>query len=151
MIDSIVQVTGVPEKFPGNPPEARAMTIPVRAPTYFLKTFGRIDDRMQICERNNQPDMAQAMHMISGDTIQRKIRSERSDLARWLADPALSNRQIINHIFRRAFARDPEPEEISRTLDLIASAGGDPSTTRREVFEDMMWAVLNSSEFVFNH
>jgi hypothetical protein len=151
MIDSIVQVTGVPEKFPGNPPEARAMTIPVRAPTYFLKTFGRIDDRMQICERNNQPDMAQAMHMISGDTIQRKIRSERSDLASWLADPALSNRQIINHIFRRAFARDPEPEEISRTLDLIASAGGDPSTTRREVFEDMVWAVLNSSEFVFNH
>jgi uncharacterized protein DUF1553/uncharacterized protein DUF1549 len=153
MIDSIVQVTGVPEKFPGNPPEVRAMTIPVRAPTYFLKTFGRIDDRMQICERNNQPDMAQAMHMISGDTIQRKIRSKRSDLARWLADPALSNRQIVNRIFRRALARDPEPEEFSKPLELIASATGtvDPTVTRREVFEDLMWAVLNSSEFVFNH
>jgi len=153
MIDSIVQVTGVPEKFPGNPPETRAMTIPVRAPTYFLKTFGRIDDRMQICERNNQPDMAQAMHMISGDTIQHKIRSKRSDLAIWLSDPALSDRQIISRIFRRAFARDPEPEELSKPLELIASSTGgvNPTVTRREVFEDLMWAVLNSSEFVFDH
>jgi hypothetical protein len=153
MIDSIVDVTGVPEKFPGNPPEARAMTIPVRAPTYFLKTFGRIDDRMQICERNNQPDMAQAMHMISGDTIQSKIRSKRSDLAKWLADPALSDRQIVSRIFRRAFARDPEPGELSKPLELIASIAGtvDSAVARREVFEDLMWAVLNSSEFVFNH
>ncbi len=153
MIDSIVQVTGVPEKFPGNPPEVRAMTIPVRAPTYFLKTFGRIDDRMQICERNNQPDMAQSMHMISGDTIQSKIRSKRSDLAKWLADPALSDHQIVSRIFLRALARDPEPEELSKFLELAASASRttDPAKARREVFQDLMWAVLNSGEFMFDH
>lgn len=73
LIDSMTGVTGVPEQFPGYMPGTRAMTIPQGAPTYFLQTFGRLKAREVICERDNSPDVAQAMHLISGQTIQHQI------------------------------------------------------------------------------
>ena len=70
LVDSMTDVTGVPEKYPGYMLGTRAMTIPQGAPSYFLATFGRMKAREVICERDTQPDMAQAMHLISGETLQ---------------------------------------------------------------------------------
>ena len=74
LADSITQVTGVPEKYPGYMLGTRAMSIPQGAPSYFLATFGRMKARELICERDTQPDMAQAMNLISGETLQKQIR-----------------------------------------------------------------------------
>ena len=68
LIDAVSQVTGVPEKYRGQMLGTRAMSIPQGAPSYFLQTFGRVKAREVICERDSQPDMAQAMHLISGET-----------------------------------------------------------------------------------
>src|SRR5216683_3226775 len=68
--DALSQVTGVPEKYRGYMLGTRAMSIPQGAPSYFLQTFGRMKAREVICERESSPDVAQAMHLISGQTIQ---------------------------------------------------------------------------------
>lgn len=90
-----------------------------------------------ICERDPQPDIVQPLHLISGDTIQKK-------LAQWKPDPALTNEQTIDHIFLSPLTRLPSPEEKARALEAA-------KTDRTAAFQDLLWAVLNSKEFLYNH
>jgi Protein of unknown function (DUF1549)/Protein of unknown function (DUF1553) len=148
LIDAITQVTGVPEKYQGFPLGTRAMSIPRGAPSYFLQAFGRMKAREVICERDLQPAMNQAMHLISGDTLQRQITAKNSRLAQWLEDPALSDEEILKRLFLAALVREPDSREISLALAPIRLRGPD---ARRQAFEDALWALFNSKEFAYNH
>ena len=148
LIDAITQVTGVPEKYQGFPLGTRAMSIPRGAPSYFLQAFGRMKAREVICERDLQPAMNQAMHLISGDTLQRQITAKNSRLAQWLEDPSLSDEEILKRLFLAALVREPDSREISLALAPIRLRGPE---ARRQAFEDALWALLNSKEFAYNH
>jgi len=148
LIDAITQVTGVPEKYRGSPLGTRAMSIPQGAPSYFLKAFGRKEAREVICERDLQPAMNQAMHLISGDTLQRQITANKSRLAQWLEDPSQSDEEIVKRLFLAALVREPDAREISLALAPIRLHG---PGARREAFEDALWALFNSKEFAYNH
>jgi len=148
LIDAITQVTGVPEKYRGSPLGTRAMSIPQGAPSYFLKAFGRKEAREVICERDLQPAMNQAMHLISGDTLHRQITAKNSRLAQWLEDPSLSDEEIVKRLFLAALVREPDAREISLALAPIRLHG---PGVRREAFEDALWALFNSKEFAYNH
>jgi len=149
LIDSMVQVTGVYEKFPTFPLGTRAMSIavlPYTSPHYMMKVFGRNELREVICERDAKPNVAQVMHMLSGDTIQRQITAKDSNLEKWLADSAVTDREIIDRIYLAALSRSPTEMEIETALAPVRRSGA-----RREAFQDLLWAVFNSKEFLFNH
>jgi hypothetical protein len=148
LIDAITQVTGVPEKYRGFPLGTRAMSIPRGAPSYFLQAFGRMKAREVICERDLQPAMNQAMHLISGDTLQRQITAKNSRLTQWLEDPSLSDEEILKRLFLAALVREPDSREISLALAPIRLRGPE---ARRQAFEDALWALFNSKEFAYNH
>jgi hypothetical protein len=148
LIDAITQVTGVPEKYQGFPLGTRAMSIPRGAPSYFLKAFGRMVAREVICERDLQPAMNQAMHLISGDTLQRQITAKNSRLAQWLEDPLLPDEEVVKRLFLAALVREPDAREISLALAPIRLRG---PGARRQAFEDVLWALFNSKEFAYNH
>jgi len=148
LIDAITQVTGVPEKYQGFPLGTRAMSIPRGAPSYFLQAFGRMKAREVICERDLQPAMNQAMHLISGDTLQRQITAKNNRLAQWLEDPSLSDEEILKRLFLAALVREPDSREISLALAPIRLRGPE---ARRQAFEDALWALFNSKEFAYNH
>jgi hypothetical protein len=148
LADSITEVTGVPEKYPGYMLGTRAMAIPQGAPSYFLATFGRMTKREVICERDSQPDMAQAMHLISGETLMRQTTAKGGHLDAWLADASLSNEDVLKRIFLASVVREPDVREIEVAL-LPLKAKGDAA--RREAFEDVLWTIFNSKEFLFNH
>lgn len=138
LLDTMSQATGVPEKFPGYPPGTRAMQVyAAGAGGYLLSSFGRLS-RDILCERDAQPDMAQTMHLISGATLQNKITQA-------AFDPALSNEQLLEQIYLRSLVRLPSAAE--RTAVLAMAKAGD----RRKVFEDLLWAILNSKEFLYQH
>jgi hypothetical protein len=143
VVDSISQATGVAQKFRGHPPETRAMQV-YAGSTYMLSSFGRLN-RDIICEREAQPDIAQTMHMISGDTIAAKINSPQSAIAVWASDPSLTNEQIIEKLFLRTLARFPRTDERDALLAAIAAG------ERLPVLQDALWAILNSKEFLYNH
>ena len=137
MLDTISQVTGVPEKYKGYPPETRAMQVyAAGSPSYMLGAFGRLN-RDVICERNQQPDIVQTLHLISGDTIQKK-------LVKWKPDPSLTDEQMVDRIFLSALTRLPGPEEKARVIEAA-------KTNRAAAFQDLLWAILNSKEFLYNH
>jgi Protein of unknown function (DUF1553)/Protein of unknown function (DUF1549) len=148
LIDAITQVTGVPEKYQGFPLGTRAMSIPQGAPSYFLQAFGRMRAREVICERDQQPAMNQAMHLISGDTLQRQITAKNSRLGQWLEDPSLTDEEILKRLFLAALVREPDSREISLALAPIRLRGPE---ARRQAFEDALWALFNSKEFAYNH
>ena len=148
LADSITEVTGVPEKYPGYMLGTRAMEIPQGAPSYFLATFGRMKAREVICERDAQPDMAQAMHLISGETLLRQTTAKGGNLDKWLADAALSNEDILRRLFMASMVREPDRREIDLALAPVAAKG---LSARRAAYEDALWTIFNSKEFVFNH
>ena len=148
LIDAISQATGAKPKFPGHRTGKRAMTIPSGAPSYFLTTFGRQIRREKICERETEPDMAQAMHLISGDTLTKNIAAENGTLARWVSDNSLNDREIVERIFLSTLVRTPTERERNLVLAPIRAKG---SEARREAFEDTYWVIFNAKEFLFNH
>ena len=52
----------------------------------------------------------------------------------------------IESIFLRAYCRPPSDAETKFWIDYLNES---PDTT--EGFEDMVWAIMNSREFVMNH
>jgi hypothetical protein len=148
LADSVSEVTGISEKYPGHMLGTRAMQIPQGAPSYFLATFGRMKAREVICERDSQPDMVQAMHLISGETLQRQITAKNGNLDKWLADSSLNDEEIIRRLFLASLVREPDAHEMASALVPIKAAG---PASRRQAFEDTLWALFNSKEFLFNH
>ena len=66
-------------------------------------------------------------------------------IAEWKPDPALSDEQQLNEIFLSSLARYPRPPERERLANELKARD------RKQVFQDLLWAVLNSKEFMFNH
>ena len=135
--DAMTEVTGVPEKFAGYPPGTRAMQVYSGGGGYLLSAFGRLS-RDIICERDSQPDMAQTMHLISGDTIQKKASGMKIDLSR-------SDDDLLDSIFLRSLVRKPTAGERTAAMARIAS------TDRATAYQDLAWAILNSKEFLYQH
>jgi hypothetical protein len=148
LIDAVTQVTGVPEKYPGFPIGTRAMSIPQGAPSYFLRTFGRMNAREVICERETQPAMNQAMHLISGDTLHKQITAKQGRLDGWMKEERLSDEEIVRRLFLAALVREPEERELSAALAPIRARGAE---ARRQAMEDVLWALFNAKEFLYNH
>jgi hypothetical protein len=145
LLDGISRVTGVPEKFPGFHLGTRATQLPdPKVPSYFLDVFDRAT-RETVCERKQTTSVMQIMHLVSGDTINQKIRAENGLIER-LIKSGKSSREIIEELYLRALSRFPKKEEAQ-----LAQQGISQAPSPREGYEDLLWALLNSKEFLFNH
>ncbi len=147
LLDCLTQVTAVPDKFQGLPLGARAVQIADgNASNYFLTTFGR-SPRLTVCEgeATTEPTLSQALHMLNGDTISRKIGE--SKRLQQLLDEGKSPAEIVEHIYMACLSRKPSPEELTKLEPVLAAANDNP----RAAVDDVLWAVLNSREYLFNH
>jgi hypothetical protein len=146
LLDCISQVTETKAKFRGLPLGARAVQIADgQTSNYFLDTFGRARRAtVCACEASTDPSLSQALHLLNGESIQQNI-ANGGVVARWLSE-GLTQEAIIDRIFERGLGRPPTDEE-RKELIVNMSASSDP----RQGLEDVMWAVLNSREFIFNH
>ncbi len=143
LLDSIAQATGVPEDFRSLYPGTRAAQLPEpEIESYFLEVFDR-PSRQLICERKQPPTLNQALHLISGDTIQKKLTDPRNVLAR------LSGARVdetVEDLYLRTVSRHPDGTEKQAARQAISKAG-----SQKRGMEDVFWALLNSKEFLYNH
>jgi hypothetical protein len=147
MADAVSDATGVPDTFAGYPVGTRAVELPDPGiESYFLTTFGR-SERVTACacERSEQVSLPQLLYLSNGDELQRKIRSPQGRLAMLLKSD-LSPEQMTEALFLATVSRPPTDQQNSAVIAALAS--GDK---REEVFHDLLWALLNSKEFAFNH
>lgn len=162
--DAIVTVTGVPTKFteiefPGSdksptkdyPEGTRSLELHDSAvANYFLKTFGRHQRRITCdCERSDQPTVIQVLHLNNGTTINDKLSAPESIVGRWVTE-GLPLEEVIDQAYLAALSRSPSAEERAKMLALVADADKD-NVARRESFEDILWSLMTSPEFLFAH
>ena len=95
LLDAMSQVTGVPTVFPMYPVGARAMQLPdTQVKSEFLASFGRPPRILcDAAERSVEPSIAQALHVINGDTLNKKLSAMKD--------------QPIDTLFLAAFSRYP--------------------------------------------
>ena len=146
LLDAISQSTGVPEDFNGWPKGYRAIQIwDNHMPSYFFRIFGRpVRATVCECERSNEPSIAQALHLLNAPEIFEKI-SNRHGRVRQLAASELSPVELIDELYLCTLSRFPTSAE----QELMQQAFRE--TDRRAAAEDVLWTLLNSKEFVFNH
>lgn len=157
LLDAISQVTGVPTAFDGYMSGTRAMQLPdVLVKSEFLNVFGR--PKRVICdagERSSDPSIAQALHVINGETLNRKLMMKDGSVGLFLK-LGLSDGRMIEQVYLSAFGRYPSESEKQRAVELLKASRLDKGTaeavlqSRRQGAEDLMWALLTSKEFLFN-
>jgi len=145
LMDAVVQVTGVEERLAGWPPGTRAMTIPHGSPSYLLTVFGRVGDREFIRERDNDPNITQTLHLINGETLHQKITSPEGNLPKWLAK---SDERVLEYVFLATVSRRPRTKERDAVVARLRELG---TAARTAVFQDVLWALMNSKEFLYVH
>ncbi len=147
LLDAICTATEVPEKFPGEPAGMRAMQLPDGDPNHpFLKTFGQPARELACeCERESDSNLAQALQLINGQTINEKLRLPNNRIGRLLAAKT-SDLEILNELYLSTVSRPPTAADIKTAMDYVAK-----SLDKRKGWEDVHWALLNSKEFLFRH
>ncbi|MEY3173520.1 MAG: hypothetical protein RLZZ436_1434 [Planctomycetota bacterium] len=162
LLDAVSQVTDVPTEFnqilyPGNdrkpttayPRGTRAIQLSDSAvESWFLQTFGRNQRRITCeCERSDEPSLVQVLHLSNGDTVNQKLATPDNRLGRWLKDLP-DDSALLNEVFLVCLARFPSAEESGEILPLLKEATPEQ---KREVLEDLVWSIVGSREFLFNH
>ena len=114
----------------------------------FLKTFGRNErDITCECERTNVPSLVQVLHIANGDTINQRLRNEKSCVAKALAANK-GNATLIEEAFLRTLSRRPTKHEAESLLKVMADS---KDVQRSLLIEDLYWGIMSSREFIFNH
>lgn len=158
LLDAMSQVTGVPTAFAGYPAGTRALQLPdTQVKSQFLASFGRPPRNVcDAAERSGDPTIGQALHVINGDTLNKKLSAPDGTIALFLK-LGISDRRILEHIFLSAFGRYPSEDErqtVGAALNGAAAGKGTVDArreARRQALEDVVWAMLTSKEFLFNH
>ena len=161
LLDAIDRLAGTQTDFANLPPGTRAVALPDNSynrATAFLKVFGRPEgESVCECERVQSSSLAQSLHLINAGDIKAKLASANGRAER-LAKEEKPLEQKIRELYLAAFAREPRPEEMKVALDYFAEprlgSDGKPidaQRANRENFQDLIWALINTKEFLFNH
>ena len=112
ILDAMSQVTGAPTAFAGYPAGTRAVQLPdTQVKSEFLTSFGRpIRNICDVAERSGDPTVAQALHVINGDTLNKKLSAPEGTIALFLK-LGFSDRRIIEYVYLSAFSRYPTDSE----------------------------------------
>ena len=163
LLDAINDVTGSSNSFNKQPVGIRAVALPddnANKESEFLTMFGRPQmDSACECERTGEANLGQSLHLINSDVMQSKL-ADGKGLAKKLAASAKDrdDNDRLNEIYLRAFSREPSAEELSQAKahllkkrDLSAADPKNYSIAKaeQEAFEDILWVITNTKEFLF--
>lgn len=146
LADAVAAVTGVAERFDGQPVGVRAIQLSEpQTGSYFLSLFGR-SDRVTACacERKGEVTLPQLLHLQNGAETMRRL-ADSDGFIRRLARPKRELSEAVGELYLVALGRRPSRDELEPVL---ASLDGVP---REDGLRDLAWALLNSKEFNFNH
>ena len=159
LLDAITSVTAVPEKFEfrsigslksisgGVPPIGRRamQMIPDLCLSQFMDAFGR-SMRKALPLGPPQPNLLEALDMLAGSAYTSKISADGGRLSQ-LLKKGTSDERVLEEFYLAALTRLPTPQEETQLLKFLAQR----SSRREEALDRLVWAVIGSREFVYNH
>ena len=148
LLDSVSELVGVPDSFAAMPDNSTAKQIWThRVSSDFLDSFGRPDPNQDPpCERTTDTTVVQVLHMMNSRDLYARIQSGKGNSAQW-AKSEMTPDQIVEEIYLTAYARYPSIEEKRLGRSLFEKEGAN----RQQVIEDLMWALLNTPEYLFKN
>ncbi|MCH2212803.1 MAG: DUF1549 and DUF1553 domain-containing protein [Fuerstiella sp.] len=148
LLDAFVDISGVARSFDAMPPGTKAKQIWThRTTSLFLDTFGRPDPNQDPpCERTKESAVVQTLHLMNSEQMFQDIRNDEGHAAR-LAASGVSASELAETLYRMIYARGPTYEETQLVIDVLSEENVD----RRRSVEDLMWAMINTPEFVFQN
>jgi hypothetical protein len=158
ILDALGDACGRRQAFTNLPADLRALQLPdTKVPSAFLDSFGRPLRRRASCEceRREEPNLGQALELMHSSLLHDLVTADGAVVARAI-EAGSAGEAIIEEIYLRCLSRPPRSEEKAALLGeyekgAAGAGGGKRPQARREFFEDLLWAVLNSKEFLFNH
>lgn len=148
LLDAVDTVTNSPTAFAGMPAGTRAAALPdTNFSSYFLSVFGRPESTTACeCERSQESNLAQSLHLLNSEEIQGKLSTDSGRAAAMAAEDSADDREKVIKLYRIALARPPADDEMEAVLQHLSSR-----EDRRAAMEDVIWSLINSKEFLFNH
>lgn len=161
LLDAVNDLTSSPTDFPNLPLGTRAVALPDNSynkASPFLKVFGRPDNSSVCeCERVQSSSLAQSLHLINSSEIKSKLSAAKGRAAKMVEQDAPAEEKI-REIYQTAFAREPNADELKVAIEYVdqipTDADGKPIDAKqaaRQNYQDLIWALMNSKEFLFNH
>lgn len=161
LLDAVDRVTGGETHFEGLPAGTRAIALPdnsFNASSYFLTVFGRPESSSACeCERSMDASLSQSLHLLNSKDIQAKVSADWGRAAQLAREKERTDSAKLGELYEMAIGRRPKAEEIKLAEDYFAkktTAQKDDEArkkAKREAYEDTVWALLNTKEFLFNH
>jgi WD40 repeat protein len=150
LADALDDITGVPTVYPGMPLRSRAMqtwNFKIESPT--MDAFSRPNSSTDCpCERDVRPSIVQALHLMNSRLLEEKLSSKEAGArVQRLTDSPMKPEEIVNELYLACYSRPPTEDELEVATGAFVADGA----TRRGAIEDVLWSLLNSAEFVFNH
>ncbi len=147
LLDAVNHVVGSQENFQGLPKGTRAIQLPDESVgSYFLDVFGRPSRETPCeCERPKEANLAQALHLLNSPDLENKLRAPAGRIA-GLVKAKTADAKIVQELYLAVYGRLPRANEMTTVMTYVA---GQPD--KKSAFEDLLWAMVNSKEFLFNH
>jgi hypothetical protein len=146
LLDAVDDVTLAKSAFKGVAPGTRAVQLPDNQfESYFLSVFGRPDSASACeCERTSDATLAQCLHMFNSAELLGKTAGPR---AKQLATDKRPHDERLKELYLVALSRPPSAEEVKSLTAHIEKKGANVQAA----YEDIIWALVNTKEFLFNH
>lgn len=151
LFEAVCDVTGVPEKLPKDTKGRRIAAVTdfdsvTPSAKAFLQAFNQPSrDLACECGRSTEPSLSQALQILNGAAVHERLAAGTNILGSLLAKK-LSDDEMLDEIYLAAYARLPrDGERATARKHLVAATNG------RKTWEDVLWAVMTSREFVLRH
>jgi hypothetical protein len=146
-LDAVDQATGSKTRFNGVSSQARAVDLPHEGfGSYFLDTFDRPRRVTSCeCERSSGATLAQVLLLANSDEIENKLAAGEGRIARLLADKK-PMKDAVDELYLATLVRYPRADELATALSYV-----DEAKDKAQALQDLLWTLLNSREFMFNH
>ena len=148
LLDAIGEVTGIPERLNGLPPDMKCTQVPAPelANVGFLKIFGQPERQSACeCERSDESSIERALQLYNGRLLDRRLKDGNNRFRRALA-AGKPDAAVIDELYLAALSR--RPTDAERKI-ITAHLGG--AKDRNAAYENILWALLNKTEFLFQH
>jgi hypothetical protein len=97
------------------------------------------------CERESRPALVQSLYLANHPDVLAKIGSPKGRLAALLKSPS-DDAQRIDELYLGTLSRPPTDEERETCLAHVRA-----SASASRGYEGLLWALLNTREFVLVH
>ena len=156
LVDALGFVTGKPKQFFGVPRGTMATWLPAPdlrphdrgriGDVEFLKVFGQPERQSACeCERSDDVSLGQALELLNGKLVTEML-SDRSNTFHQQLAAGTEPSKIIESLYKRALCRSASETEMKIHQEYLTK-----HSDIHLAMEDICWAILNRTEFLFQH